>query len=91
MDRVFKNISVPTRFFILIFIFSTLIRLWCISNPLLDYQSWRQTASAMVSRNYVKDMDFFRPRTDFDYPYPMAFGLYEYTVAAVGKIFGFTD
>jgi len=45
----------------------------------------------MVSRNYVKDMDFFRPRTDFDYPYPMAFGLYEYTVAAVGKIFGFTD
>lgn len=79
------------KIFLLVFLFCISIRLWHINNPLLDEHSWRQTASAMVARNYVETPNFFKPQTDFEYRYPGAFGLYEYVVGILGKIFGYSD
>ncbi|MEW6040164.1 MAG: glycosyltransferase family 39 protein, partial [Elusimicrobiota bacterium] len=79
------------KIFFLLFIFTVLIRLWHINQPLLDAHSWRQTASAMVARNYLSDMNFFKPVTDFDPPHSLFSGLYEYLVAALAKLFGFSD
>lgn len=87
-----NNIMLKKNYlFIIIFTFAVFIRLWKINNPLLDEHSWRQTTSAMVARNYLKDMNLFKPQTDFQSPYPFVFGLYEYSVACLAKIFGYSD
>ena len=76
---------------LLIFIFGLALRLWHITNPLLDEHHWRQTASGIVARNYMKNMNFFQPTQDIEQRYPMSFGFYEYTIGILGKAFGFSD
>ncbi|MFA5858588.1 MAG: glycosyltransferase family 39 protein [Elusimicrobiota bacterium] len=77
--------------FWVVFILALVVRLWGITNPLLDEHSWRQTASAMVARNYMESLNLFTPSVDFEYPYPNAFGLYEFAVGVIAKITGFSD
>ncbi|HBU68836.1 MAG TPA: hypothetical protein DEE98_00455 [Elusimicrobia bacterium] len=77
--------------FIAVFAIALSLRLWHITNPLLDEHSWRQTGSGMVARNYAANMNFFQPTVDFDYRYPMAYGLFEYVVGLLSKVFGFSD
>jgi 4-amino-4-deoxy-L-arabinose transferase-like glycosyltransferase len=82
-----------SRIFLLIFVFSVLIRVWSINNPILDQHAWRQSSSAIVARNYLSDMNPFHPRVDMINrgQYPSAFGFYEYYVALLAKVVGFSN
>jgi hypothetical protein len=66
------------RIFLMIFLFSLSLRLFSITNPLLDQHAWRQSSCGIVARNYLSDMDLFRPKVDMvATAYPPAFSFYE--------------
>ncbi|MBN1621549.1 MAG: glycosyltransferase family 39 protein [Endomicrobiales bacterium] len=79
------------KIFLVIFLFGLLLRLWHITNPLLDEHHWRQTGSSIIARNYTRNLNFFKPEHDLLYEYETAYGLYEYIVGVLGRIFGFSD
>jgi hypothetical protein len=91
MGDSLRKIVAEHKMFVLIFLFALGLRMWHITNPLIDIHSWRQCASAMVARNYMANMNFFQPALDLDNRYPMAYGLYEYVVGLLGKAVGFSD
>jgi len=63
---MFKKIFFsPYLWLAVILFFAFLIRLYKINNPLADHHSWRQTATAVVARNFYKDgFNFLRPQID---------------------------
>jgi 4-amino-4-deoxy-L-arabinose transferase-like glycosyltransferase len=70
-------------------------RMWGVTNPLLDYHSWRQTATASIARNFYEGgMNIFRPRLDTIAEETgktlsgIEFQLYPFLVAALYFIFG---
>lgn len=79
------------KIFLGIFVLGLVLRLWHITNPLLDEHAWKQTSSAIVARNYVSNFNLFRPAHDLEIRYPMATGLFEYIVGTLGRFFGFSD
>ena len=76
-----------------IFLAGLVFRLWGITNPLLDFHSWRQTLTATVAQNFFTDgMNLFSPSTNFiSENFEFEFHLYTFIVALLYKVFGFHD
>ncbi len=76
-----------------IFLIGLALRLWGVTQPLLDFHSWRQTLTATVAKNfYLGDMNLFRPATNWAVEYyEFEFPIYTYSVALLYKLFGFHD
>ena len=76
-----------------VFLVALAFRLWGVTNPLLDFHSWRQTLTATIAKNfYLGDMNLLQPATNWvrEY-YEFEFQIYPYLVAVLYKIFGFHD
>ena len=75
---------------ILIFAGALAFRLWGLFNPLLDFHAWRQTLTAMVARNFLRDgMNLFAPRLDDLMPYfEFEFQIFPYLVAILYQALG---
>jgi len=62
MKKIFFN---EWLFLAILIIFAFLVRLYQIDAPLADWHSWRQTDTAAVSRNFIKNgYDVLHPRFD---------------------------
>ena len=76
-----------------IFFIALAIRLWGVTNPLLDFHAWRQTLTATIAYNFYADgMNLVTPRLNmigsiFHFEFP----LFTYLVALLYKIFGFDE
>lgn len=91
MMKWWSGFSRFDKIFVCVFLAALGLRLWHITNPLLDEHSWRQTGSAVVIKNYMSNANFFQPTTNFDYRYPMAYGLYEYLAGSLARVVGMSD
>jgi 4-amino-4-deoxy-L-arabinose transferase-like glycosyltransferase len=83
----------PAKILLAIFLVALAFRLWGVTNPLLDFHSWRQTLTATIAKNfYSGDMNLLQPATNWarEY-YEFEFQLYPYLVALLYKLFGFQD
>ncbi len=95
-QKTFKNALVPDnpgKALLLIFLIALAFRLWGVTNPLLDFHSWRQTLTATIAKNFFTgEMNLLAPSTNWvrEY-YEFEFQLYPYLVALLYKIFGFHD
>ncbi|MDD5688310.1 MAG: glycosyltransferase family 39 protein [Elusimicrobia bacterium] len=80
-----------------IFLFSVLVQIKGITNPLLDFHAWRQTQTAMTIRNYYENgFKFFYPQVDWVGQRSVEragteFPVYSYLVALLYKVFGQHD
>ncbi|GJL80044.1 MAG: hypothetical protein NPINA01_30330 [Nitrospinaceae bacterium] len=76
-----------------IFLVALAFRLWGVTNPLLDFHSWRQTLTATIAQNfYSGEMNIFKPISNLVEPYyAYEFHFYTFIVAILYKIFGFHD
>ncbi len=77
----------------LVFLAGLALRLWGVTQPLLDFHSWRQTLTATVAKNFFTgDMNLFQPATNWAVEYyEFEFPIYSYLVAILYKLFGFHD
>lgn len=95
-QRNLRNLIIPdspAKALFAVFLIALAFRLWGVTNPLLDFHSWRQTLTATIAMNfYAGDMNIFKPATNWarEY-YEFEFQLYPYLVALLYKIFGFHD
>ena len=83
----------PAKALLTVFLIALAFRLWGVTNPLLDFHSWRQTLTATIAMNfYAGDMNLLRPSTNWarEY-YEFEFQIYPYLVALLYKVFGFHD
>ena len=90
----FKSKSIrPSIVLLGIFFIALAIRLWGVTNPLLDFHAWRQTLTATIAYNfYVDGMNFVTPRLNMiDSIFHFEFPLFTYLVALLYKIFGFNE
>lgn len=73
-----------------VFLVALAYRLWGITNPLLDFHSWRQTLTATVAQNFFSEgMNLFHPTSNFvEENYEFEFHLYSFIVALLYKVFG---
>ncbi len=78
---------------LVIFLIALAFRLWGVTNPLLDFHSWRQTLTATVAKNFFTGhMNLFTPSTNWAVEhYEFEFPVYSYLVALLYKIIGFHD
>ena len=76
-----------------IFFIALAIRLWGVTNPLLDFHAWRQTLTATIAYNFYADgMNFVTPRLNMiNSIFHFEFPLFTYLVALLYKIFGFDE
>ncbi|MBN1383341.1 MAG: glycosyltransferase family 39 protein [Elusimicrobia bacterium] len=80
-----------------IFVFSIVFHIKGITSPLLDFQSWRQTQTAMVARNYYENgFKFFHPQVDWsgresNRRAGTEFPVFSFLIALLYKIFGVHD
>lgn len=83
-----------TLLFFSIFVIAVGYRLWGITNPLLDFHSWRQTGTASIARNFYEEgMNIFKPKLDTINEGTktlsgVEFQLYPYLVALFYFLFG---
>jgi 4-amino-4-deoxy-L-arabinose transferase-like glycosyltransferase len=94
-QRTLKNLipDSPAKALLAVFFIALSFRLWGVTNPLLDFHSWRQTLTATIAMNfYTGDMNIFKPATNWarEY-YEFEFQIYPYLVALLYKIFGLHD
>ncbi len=83
----------PAKALLAVFLIALAFRLWGVTNPLLDFHSWRQTLTATIAMNfYSGDMNLLHPSTNWvrEY-YEFEFQIYPYLVALLYKVFGFHD
>ena len=83
----------PAWILIGIFFTALALRLWGVTNPLLDFHSWRQTLTATMSYNFYADgMNFIVPRPSMiNSIFHFEFPLYTYFIALLYKVFGFHE
>jgi 4-amino-4-deoxy-L-arabinose transferase-like glycosyltransferase len=83
----------PSRILIGIFFIALALRLWGITNPLLDFHGWRQTLTATIAYNFYADgMGFFNPTPNMiNSIFHFEFPLYTFLVALLYKVFGFHE
>ncbi|MCB1174991.1 MAG: glycosyltransferase family 39 protein [Leptospiraceae bacterium] len=61
----FKVPAQDRRVFFYILVLGLGLRLWGVTQPLLDYASWRQTFTAMIARNFYRSgMELLAPQID---------------------------
>jgi len=91
-DSQAKSIR-PSIILLGIFFIALAIRLWGVTNPLLDFHAWRQTLTATIAYNFYADgMNFVTPRLNMiDSIFHFEFPLFTYLVALLYKIFGFNE
>ena len=91
-DSQAKSIR-PSIILLGIFFIALAIRLWGVTNPLLDFHAWRQTTTATIAYNFYADgMNFVIPRLNVIDPiFHFEFPLFTYLVALLYKIFGFNE
>ncbi|MEO2044402.1 MAG: glycosyltransferase family 39 protein, partial [Nitrospinaceae bacterium] len=91
-DSQAKSIR-PSKILLGIFFIALAIRLWGVTNPLLDFHAWRQTLTATIAYNFYADgMNFFTPsRNMIGSIFHFEFPLFTYLVALLYKIFGFDE
>ena len=85
--------NTPAKALLAVFLIALAFRLWGVTNPLVDFHSWRQTLTATIAMNfYTGDMNLLHPSTNWvrEY-YEFEFQIYPYLVALLYKIFGFHD
>jgi len=85
--------NTPAKALLAVFLIALAFRLWGVTNPLVDFHSWRQTLTATIAMNfYTGDMNLLQPSTNWvrEY-YEFEFQIYPYLVALLYKIFGFHD
>ena len=89
----FVKIDTDAKVLLSLFLTALAFRLWGVTNPLLDFHSWRQTLTATIAKNfYTGDMNIFAPVSNLVEPYyAYEFHLYTYIVAILYKLFGFHD
>ncbi len=83
----------PAKALLAVFFIASAFRLWGVTNPLVDFHSWRQTLTATIAMNfYTGDMNLLQPSTNWvrEY-YEFEFQIYPFLVALLYKIFGFHD
>lgn len=83
-------------YFLLIITVGLILRIVNISAPLLEWQDWRQTYTAMISRNfYLNGFNILLPQVDLDGSNPgyvaCEFPIYQYIVANFYRVFGVQD
>ena len=83
----------PSKILLGIFFIALAIRLWGVTNPLLDFHAWRQTLTATIAYNFYADgMNFFTPsRNMIGSIFHFEFPLFTYLVALLYKVFGFDE
>ena len=83
----------PTRILWGVFFIALVIRLWGVTNPLLDFHGWRQTLTATIAYNfYVDGMNVFNPSPNrLNQLGAHEFPLYTYLIAILYKILGFHE
>jgi len=91
-DSQAKSIR-PSKILLGIFFVALAIRLWGVTNPLLDFHAWRQTLTATIAYNFYADgMNFITPRLNMiNSVFHFEFPLFTYLVALLYKIFGFDE
>lgn len=95
-QRPLRNLLIPdspAKALLAVFLIATAFRLWGVTNPLLDFHSWRQTLTATIAMNfYTGEMNIFKPVSNLVEPYyAYEFHFYTFIVAILYKIFGFND
>lgn len=78
----------------LLFIFLVSLRLIGISNPPLDYSSWRQVDTDSIARNFVEyRFNILYPQLNYDGPMPnyvqLEFQVTTFIIALLYRAFGF--
>ncbi len=88
-----KTLDRTTKILLGIFFTALAFRLWGVTNPLLDFHSWRQTLTATMAYNfYAEGMNFLIPRPNMiNSIHHFEFPLYTYLVALLYKVFGFHE
>lgn len=83
----------PPRLFGGILFAGLALRLWGVTNPLLDFHNWRQTLTATIAYNFYSDgMNIFNPTPNMiNSVFHFEFPLYTYLIALLYKVFGFHD
>ena len=83
----------PAKALIVVFLIALAFRLWGVTNPLLDFHSWRQTLTATIAMNFFSgDMNIFKPVSNLAKPYyAYEFHFYTFIVALLYKAFGLHD
>ncbi len=81
---------------LLIIFLGVCLRLININSPLTDWHSWRQTFSAMISRNFYENgYKILYPQIDYNGKspgyVPLEFPIYQFIVALLYKLFGFQE
>ena len=81
------------KYFWGIFLIALILRLWGVTNPLLDFHSWRQTLTADITYNFYADgMNLLKPNPSMiNSIYHFEFPLYTYLIALLYKAFGFHE
>ncbi len=95
-EKTIFNVLKPdshAKVLLYIFLVALAFRLWGVTNPLLDFHSWRQTLTATIAQNfYLEEMNLLQPATNWVHEYyEFEFQVYPYLVALLYKIFGFHD
>lgn len=80
---------------IVVFVIIFLMRLYKISNPPLDYSSWRQTDTDSIARNFADyNFNIFCPQLNYDGPMPnyvqLEFQVTTFIIAIFYRIFGYS-
>jgi 4-amino-4-deoxy-L-arabinose transferase-like glycosyltransferase len=83
----------PSRILLGIIFAALAIRLWGVTNPLLDFHAWRQALTATVAYNFYADgMNILTPRFSMiNTQLHSEFPLFTYLVALLYKVFGFHE
>ena len=95
-QKTLKNLltpNTPAKALLAVFLIALAYRLWGVTNPLLDFHSWRQTLTATIAMNfYAEDMNIFKPVSNLVKPYyAYEFHFYTFIVALLYKVFGSHD
>jgi 4-amino-4-deoxy-L-arabinose transferase-like glycosyltransferase len=95
-QKTLKNLltpNTPAKALLAVFLIALAYRLWGVTNPLLDFHSWRQTLTATIAMNfYTGDMNIFNPVSNLVKPYyAYEFHFYTFIVALLYKVFGSHD
>ena len=90
-----KKSNVRKYILYLVFAILFLIRLINISNPPLDYSSWRQVDTDSIARNFIEyKFNIFYPQLNYDGPMPnyvqLELQVTTFIIAILYKIFGYS-
>lgn len=90
------NLRINRKYIVwLVFCFIFLLRLYKVTNPPLDYSSWRQVDTDSIARNFVEyRFNIFFPQLNYDGPMPnyvqLELQVTTYIIAIIYRTFGYS-